>query len=166
MSRIVLYSTYESWEGIQLRLGMFEEATVEYICACFDWLIWVRAAGWAVDCGICPTISIALPLGTTNNEEVEQSGSTAGCLSGQLSECFRKAWDGIHNGRVYIRVDGHVRGVRASLWSLTREWRGHRVLQLMFMSKFIRPWHELSVRSACCQLLLYSNLLDPHSADG
>lgn len=31
----------ESWEGIQLRLGSFQEATVEYIYVhtCFDWLI-------------------------------------------------------------------------------------------------------------------------------
>lgn len=66
------------------------------------------AAGWAIDCGSCPAVSIALPLSAAQ-KEVEQNGfCPLIVLLRQLSECFRKSMGpdlrtGIHDqGDVFI----------------------------------------------------------------
>ena len=117
------------------------------------WLIEYGAvgeAGWAIDCGSCPTISIALRL-SMYYDEVEESGWTARGLLGKLSKCFRRSWTWFADGNTWWTCSSQGRwsceGIRASLRlrilsSSRGGWRNGkatRLLQLTLMGRSFGP---------------------------
>ena len=175
MSRIVLYSTYESWEGIQLRLGMFEEATVEYICTSFADLStrgglsrWLRNLPYY--------FNSAAP-----KYYYKRRGRTKWVdrwlFVGAAFRMFPKSMRREYIMDIfYIKLDGHVRVVRASLWRVETNAgvkgnrRDGKVIECCSSCSWASslgpgmscPFDRLAVN----YVLLYRNLLDPHSADG